>query len=82
MKPPAKPLQAADYLRRSRIAFSVAVICALFITETLSAHRVSPSPASPFIWAVLGGVSLVSLGYALWCKFQQRKSQQRGAEAA
>jgi hypothetical protein len=61
-----------DHLRRSRIAFSVAVICGLFITETLSAHRVHPSPASPFIWAALGTIAVASLAYAVWCKLKLR----------
>lgn len=61
-----------DYLRRSRIAFAVAVICGLFITETMSAHRIHPSPASPFIWAVLGTLGASALVYALWCKLKLR----------
>jgi VIT1/CCC1 family predicted Fe2+/Mn2+ transporter len=68
MKTPAP----VDYLRRSRIAFAVAVICGLFITETLSAHRVNPSPASPFIWAALGSVGAAALVYAVWCKLKLR----------
>lgn len=68
MKAPAP----VDYLRRSRIAFSVAVICGLFITETLSAHRVHPSPASPFIWAALGCLGVAALLYAAWCKLKLR----------
>jgi hypothetical protein len=68
MKAPAP----ADYLRRSRIAFSVAVICGLFITETMTAHRVQPSPASPYIWAALGSLAVGALVYAVWCKLKLR----------
>lgn len=67
-----KAAAPVGYLRRSRIAFSVAVICGLFITETLSAHRVHPSPASPFIWAALGTLGVGALVYALWCKLKLR----------
>ena len=68
MKTPAP----VDYLRRSRIAFSVAVICGFFATETVSAHRIHPSLASPYIWALLGSLAAGALAYAVWCKLKLR----------
>lgn len=64
MKPKVKN-PALD--RRSKLAFGVAVICGLFLAETMVAHRTTPHPASPLIWSVLGGVAVVSLVLgALW----------------
>ncbi len=40
--------QAPDYDKRSKIALGVAVICGLFVLETVQAHRVAPQAASPF----------------------------------
>ncbi len=54
--------------RRSKLAFGVAVICVLFITETAVAHRTTPHAASPLIWAALGGVAAAALVYGLVCR--------------
>ncbi len=70
-----KTAAAVDYLRRSRIAASIGLICGLFITETLTAHRTQPSPASPYIWAVLGSVGLAALVYAGWCRLKARRDK-------
>jgi VIT1/CCC1 family predicted Fe2+/Mn2+ transporter len=70
-----KPAGPVDYLRRSRIAFAIGVICGLFITETVTAHRTNPSPASPFIWAVLGGLGVAALAYAGWCRLKLRRAK-------
>jgi hypothetical protein len=59
MKGPASLDKALD--RRAKIAFGVAVICGLFLAETLVAHRTTPHPASPLIWSLLGGFALVAL---------------------
>ena len=69
------PSPPPDYDRHSKIALGVAVICGLFILETAQAHRVAPNPASPFVWAVLGGVGVGALLYALWCR--RRDSSKR-----
>ena len=57
----------SDYLKRSRLAYGVALICLLFVLETVMAHSRFPSPASPLIWALLGSVGLGSLLYGWWC---------------
>jgi len=59
--------------RRAKLAFGVAVICGLFLTETVVAHRTTPHPASPVIWAVLGTVALAALVLgALWHRRARR----------
>jgi hypothetical protein len=59
--------------RRAKLAFGVAVICGLFLTETMVAHRTTPHPASPVIWGVLGTSAVVAvvLG-ALWHRRARR----------
>lgn len=69
------PTQPPDYDKRSKIALGVAVICVLFILETLQANRVSPNPNSPVVWAVLGGVGVAALVYALWCRRRARSER-------
>ncbi len=59
MKTTAVHDQALD--RRAKLAFGVAVICGLFLTETAVAHRTVPHPASPVIWTVLGTVAATAL---------------------
>lgn len=55
-----------DYLKRSRLAFGVAVVSLLFGLETVVAHQHFPSPASPLVWALLGGVGLAALASGWW----------------
>ena len=64
----------SDWRRRASLAFGVAVIALLFIVETSFAHRRSPHPASPWIWAVLAVVGVVSLGVGLGCQWRARSS--------
>lgn len=68
-----KPDPALD--RRAKLSFGIALICGLFVAETVNAHRVSPSPASPFIWAVLGGVAVGALVHGLWCHRKARRDK-------
>jgi hypothetical protein len=59
--------------RRAKLAFGVAVICGLFLAETMVAHRTTPHPASPVIWAVLGTVAVAALVLgALWHRRARR----------
>lgn len=62
----------ARHLQRSRIAFGVAVICALFLAETAVAHRTTPSPASPLVWALLGSVAVAALAVGAWSRWKAR----------
>ena len=60
------------HLQRSRIAFGICVICALFLAETVVAHRTTPSPASPVVWGLLGSVAVVALIVGLWSRAKAR----------
>jgi hypothetical protein len=61
---------AEVYSRKSKIAFGMCLICAMFGLETSTAHRVNPNPASPFIWGVLAvaGIAAVAAGFWLRAK--------------
>ena len=65
--------------RRAKLAFGVAVICGLFLVETMVAHRTTPHPASPLIWTVLGIVAVASLALgALWHRRARRPGRGGG----
>jgi drug/metabolite transporter (DMT)-like permease len=66
-----------DYLKKSRLAFGVAVICGVFLLETRFAHHKMPSPASPYVWAGLGAVALLALAYGWWCRRRARRPDHR-----
>jgi hypothetical protein len=51
---------------KSRIAFGLAVICAVCILETVMADRRLPSAASPLVWALLGTLAVVAVALGLW----------------
>ena len=57
-------------LRRSRLAFGIGVVCVMFLVETSVADRVTPNPASPVVWAVLGTVVVVALLASAWWRYQ------------
>jgi hypothetical protein len=61
--------------RRARLAFGLAVICGLFLTETVVAHHSRPHPASPLIWGMLGLVAATALVLGAWW---HRRARRRG----
>ena len=58
--------------RRSAIALGVSVICGVFLLETSFAHRVTPSPASPFVWSLLGAVGAIALALSVYWRFKAK----------
>lgn len=63
-----------DDLKRSRLAFGLALICVVFLLETAFAHRKMPSPASLYVWAGLGAAAVLALAYGLWCRRRARRA--------
>jgi hypothetical protein len=63
-----------DDRRRSRLYLGFGVVLLMFVSETVVAHQRLPSPASPYVWALLGGGSLLCFGLAAW---YHRKSRSR-----
>lgn len=69
-----KEVMAADYLRKSKLALGVFVICVLFGVETATVHAVRPHPASPIVWTALGLVGGVALVALFWLRAKARRS--------
>ncbi len=63
-------MNAQHWRRRSQLAFGVAVICGLFLTETAVAHRTTPSPHSWLVWTLLGGIGGGALVVAAFCRWR------------
>ncbi len=61
-----------DELKRSRLAFGVALVCSVFLLETVFAHQ--KMPASPYVWGGLGSVALLAAAYGLWCRQRARRA--------
>lgn len=64
-----------DPATKSKLFLGFAVVCLLFLFETAVAHRHLPSPASPYIWALLGCGALVGFGLAAWFHRKARSGQ-------
>ena len=60
--------------RKSAIALGISLICLLFLLETAFAHRAMPSPASPFVWSVLGAVGAVALALSVYYRWKAQSA--------
>ncbi len=61
--------------RKSAIALGVSVICGVFLLETSFAHRVTPSPASPYVWSLLGAVGAIALALSAYWRIKARSAR-------
>lgn len=60
--------------RKSAIALGVGLICGVFLLETSFAHRVTPSPASPYVWSLLGAVGAVALALSAYFRWKAKSA--------
>lgn len=58
--------------RKSAIALGVGLICGVFLLETSFAHRVTPSPASPYVWSLLGAVGAIALALSAYWRIKAK----------
>lgn len=79
MRPEVPP---AELLRKSRLAFGVALICLLAAAETVVAHHAQPNPLSVGVWAVLGSAAGAALVAALWLRRRWQQALRRQARPA
>lgn len=64
--------KAMAHARRAKIALGLALICALFLVETVFAHRTHPSPLSPWVWGVLATTMLGCLFFAAFSAWESK----------
>jgi hypothetical protein len=61
--------------RKSAIALGMSVICGVFLLETALAHRVMPSPVSPYVWSLLGAVGACALALAVYWRLKAKSAR-------
>lgn len=66
----------SELRRKSAIALGISLVCLLFLLETALAHRVMPSPASPFVWSLLGAVGVSALGLSVYYRWKARSTSE------
>jgi hypothetical protein len=64
---------AADYSRKSKLAFGMSLICVMFGLETATANRVNPNPASPLIWSILALAGIAAAAAGFWFRAKAAK---------
>lgn len=65
----------ADHARKAKVCLGLGVVLLLFLFETVVAHRHMPSPASPYVWALLGGGAALCFGLAAWFHAASRRGR-------
>jgi hypothetical protein len=63
-----------DLQRKSAIALGVSVIYGVFLLETSLAHRATPSPASPYVWSLLGAAGAIALVLSVYYRWKARSA--------
>jgi O-antigen/teichoic acid export membrane protein len=65
----------SEYKRKANNALGVFILALIFLFETSVAHRARPSPASPFVWGILGLVAVAALVLFLYFRAKDRAEQ-------
>jgi len=60
--------------RTAKLLLGFALIFLVLLGETIVAHRLHPSPASPYVWALLAGGAIVCLVLSAWHHSRSRDS--------
>jgi drug/metabolite transporter (DMT)-like permease len=55
-----------DLQRSAALAWGIGLVAMVFLLETAVAHRSHPSPASPWIWAMLGVTATAAFARGAW----------------